>query len=136
MTYDRPVRSGRRIVPALYLLAVIVAAAAGQATAARAPSYLERVTIMDAFNTPGRSLASRCVRIYVSTVDARYAKLVSPARPVPACVKAGEVGDGYALFRRTSRRSLRWRDFYEASDLPCGRLPSPVMSDLFPAAHC
>jgi hypothetical protein len=70
------------------LAAIVVAAAAQDARAARAPSYLERVTIMDAFNHPGRSLASKCVRILVSTADARYAIVTGPLRIPLACQRA------------------------------------------------
>lgn len=119
------------------MAALALSLAADAANSARAPTYLERVTIMDAFNKPGRSFAARCVRIVVSTVDPRYAKLVSPLRPVRACVQAGEVGDGYVLFRRPTRRSLHWRDLVEGSESPpCGRLPAPVMRDLFPSTNC
>ena len=108
--------------------------------AARAPTYIEKVTIMDAFNKPGRSFASRCVRIVVSTADPRYAKVVSPARYPAACVKSGETGDGYVLFRRATRRSLHWKDILEASDPPClvtgFRLPAAVLRDLFPRVSC
>jgi hypothetical protein len=117
--------------------ALVLSVAAGAASSARAPTYVERTTIMDAFNKPGRSFAAKCVRIVVSTVDPRYAKLVSPVRPVPTCVQAGEVGDGYVLFRRATRRSLHWRDVVEASDVPpCRERPQPVLRDLFQTTHC
>ena len=107
---------------------------AGAAGSARAPTYLERATLMDAFNKPGRAVSSTCVRIVVSTVDPRYAIVTMPVRPKPVCVRAGEVGDGYALFRRANRRSLRWRSLGRGSDPPCLRFPSlprAVVRDLF-----
>jgi hypothetical protein len=95
---------------------------------------------MDAFNKPGRSVASQCVRIVVSTADPRYAKVMSPVRYPAACVKNGETGDGYALFRRTTRRALHWKDILEASDPPClvtgFKLPTAVLHDLFPGTTC
>ncbi|HSR92278.1 MAG TPA: hypothetical protein VLK88_13305, partial [Gemmatimonadales bacterium] len=83
--------------------------------AARAPTYLEKVTIMDAFSMPGRAFPSRCVRIVVSTVDPRYALLSSPIHRPQACVQAGAVGDGFVLFRRTGKAALHWRDIFEGS---------------------
>jgi hypothetical protein len=64
------------------------------------------VTIMDAFNKPGSSFASKCVTIVASSVDARYARLTFPYPTPPACTKAGEGPDGYTLFRRSSRAAL------------------------------
>lgn len=116
-------------------VALALTCAVDTALAARAPTYIEKVTIMDAFNKPGRSVASKCVRIFVSTADPRYAKLTSPARYPAACLKSGETGDGYVIFRRTTRRSLHWRNIVEASDPPCLtplKLPTGVLHDLFP----
>jgi hypothetical protein len=118
-------------------VAMLLSFPTGPALAARSPTYLERVTIMDVYNVPGRSFASKCVRILVSTADPRYAKLTGPSKPIPACVQAGEVGDGYVVFRRPSRRSLHWRDLVEASDPPCHfRIPAAVLRDLFPTFTC
>jgi hypothetical protein len=78
------------------------------ASGARPPTYLEKVTIMDAFNIPERSWSSRCARILVSTVNARYAMVTSPRRPPQVCVEAGQVGDGFELVVRPNRTSLRW----------------------------
>jgi hypothetical protein len=75
-------------------LCVLGMVGTSSALAVRAPTYLEKVTIMDAFNTPDRAFASRCVRVIISTVDPRYAMLTSPARPPKACVQAAAVGDG------------------------------------------
>lgn len=116
-------------------LGLLLASGAESAVASRGPTYLERVTMMDAFNVPGRSFSSRCVRIVVSTVDPRYAMVTSPRRPVQACVDAGEVGDGYALFRRPTRKSLKWRNIGEGSETPCF-LPAAVRRDLFPSSSC
>jgi hypothetical protein len=125
------------IKAAIVGLVLVLLVGVEPAESSRAPTYIERVTIMDAFNKPGRSVASRCVRIVVSTADPRYAILSSPRKYPQACVAAGEVGDGYALFRRQTRRSLRWRDIGEASDPPCDfKLPAAVLRDLFPRVSC
>lgn len=121
------------VVTTAGLLALVVTVA-GAGGAARAPTYLERATVMDAFNKPGRALSSTCVRIVVSTVDPRYAIVAMPVRPKPVCVRAGEVGDGYALFRRATRTSFRWKSLGRGSDPPCLRFPSlprAVVRDLF-----
>src|SRR4029453_955781 len=102
----------------------------------RAPTYLEKVTIMDAFNTPGRAFPSRCVRIVVSTVNPRFPLLTSPIRPPHACVQAGAVGDGFVFFRRTSRTALHWRDIFEGSDTPPCSVPVAVRRDLLHSASC
>jgi len=114
---------------------LLLALAGGSAVAARAPTYLEKATIMDAFNIPGRSFSSRCVRIVVSTVDPRYAYVTSPARPLKACTQAGQVGDGLAVFRRPSRTSLHWRDVFEGEGVPCV-LPPNVRRDFFKTTKC
>jgi hypothetical protein len=88
-----------------------VSFAVDTALAARAPTYIEKVTIVDAFNKPGRSFASKCVRIVVSTAYPRYAKVVSPARYPAACLKSGEAGDGFALPARPLSRSLLLEKF-------------------------
>jgi hypothetical protein len=126
---------------ALAVVVMLVMTVAGgvwaqQASAQRAPTYLERVTIMDAFNQPGRSFASRCVRVIVSSADPRYAMVTSPIRYPKICLQNGETGDGYALFRRASRSSLVWRNIGEGSDFPCGLLPPTPLRDLFPTATC
>jgi hypothetical protein len=100
---------------------LLFACAVGAAEAARAPTYLEKVTIMDAFNVPGRSLTSRCVRIVVSTVDPRYAYLTSPIHTPKACSQAGEVGDGVVVFRRPRPAALHWRDIFEGAKAFGGR---------------
>jgi len=114
---------------------VLLAFAGGSAVAARAPTYLEKVTIMDAFNIPGRSFSSRCVRIVVSTVDPRYAYATSPMHPPRACTQAGQVGDGLAVLRRSSRTSLRWRDIFEGEGVPC-IVPPNVRRDFFRTTKC
>jgi hypothetical protein len=124
-----------RVRLAVFTLAMLLGSGTAIATAARAPSYLERVTIMDAYNVPGRSVASRCVRIVVSTVDPRYAMLTSPLQYPQACLRANETGDGWAFFRRSTRRSLHWRDIREQSDPPCW-LPARVLHDLLPQIKC
>jgi len=113
----------------------VLASAGGSALAARSPTYLEKATIMDAFNIPGRSFSSRCVRIVVSTVDPRWAYVTSPAHPSKACTQAGQVGDGLAVFRRSSRTSLRWRDAFEGEGVPCV-LPANVRRDFFKTTKC
>jgi hypothetical protein len=118
------------------LAMTVVVANAQSASDRRAPTYLERVTIMDAFNQPGRSFASRCVRVIVSSADPRYAMVTSPNQYPKICLQTGETGDGYALFRRGTRSSLVWRNIGEGSDFPCGHLPPPVLRDLFPTAAC
>ena len=123
----------RRAILAAAILLLLFAG--GSALAARAPTYLEKVTIMDAFNIPGRSFSSRCIRIVVSTADARYAYVTSPAHPSKACTQTGQVGDGLAVFRRSSRSSLHWRDVFEGEGVPC-ILPPSVRRDFFRTTRC
>jgi len=115
---------------------IVAAAAANSATASRAPTYLERVTIMDAFNVPGRSWASKCVLIEVSTADARYALVSSPSKPAAACVRAGQVGNGFVLLLRSTATSLRWRNIFEGSFSPPCSLPQAVRRDLLGSTRC
>jgi hypothetical protein len=115
---------------------VLAVGAVPAAEAARAPTYLEKVTIMDAFNIPGRAFSSRCVKIVVSTADPRYALLTTPGRPPKACVSAGQVGDGFVLFRRAGPTALRWRDIYEGSAFPPCSLAVPVRRDLLGTTRC
>lgn len=126
----------RKLFTALIVLAVVAAQGLSAAWAARAPTYLEQVTIMDAFNTPGRSFASKCVRIRVSTVDSRYAILGSPLRIPAACRAAGQVGDGFVLFVRSTPAALRWRDIFEGSESPPCKVPRTVLRDLLGSASC
>jgi hypothetical protein len=121
---------------ACVLVAATAAMAAATAHAARPPTYLERVTIMEAFNFPGRSFASKCVRIRVSSVDPRYAMITGPIRVPRDCSQAGEVGDGYALLRRTTPKGLRWRRLTQGSDMPPCGIPARVRADLFGTADC
>jgi hypothetical protein len=117
------------------LAAAALAVQATPASAARAPTYVEKTTIMDAFNMPERAFASKCVRIIVSTVDPRYAMLTSPRRIPADCRKAGQVGDGFVVFRRATRSALRWRIVSEGSEPPCS-VPRKVRLDLFRGAFC
>lgn len=117
-------------------LAVLAVAPAASAT--RGPTYLERVTIMDAFNIPGRSFSSKCVKILVSTADPRYAMLTGPSPTPAACQRAGEVGNGYVVFARVSKTALRWRIVTESSwadPAPCS-LSRAARVDLFRSAKC
>jgi hypothetical protein len=114
---------------------IALASAGGSALAARSPTYLEKVTIMDAFNIPGRSFSSKCVRIVVSSVDPRWAYVTSPAHPPKACTQAGQVGDGLAVYKRSSRMSLHWRDVFEGEGRPCV-LPANVRRDFFETTKC
>jgi hypothetical protein len=124
-----------RIGIACLLVAAAAAATARTASAARAPTYLERATIMDTFNIPGRSFSSRCVKILVSNVNPRYAMLASPARPSRACRDAGQVGDGFVFFLRATKTALRWRNIGEGSDVPCS-IPQNVRVDLLRTRAC
>lgn len=103
------------------------------ADAARRPTYIEKVTIMDAFNVPGRSFASRCVTIRVSTVNPRYSILRPRRNPPRACVKAQEVGDGFVFFKRRTTRAHHWRDVLEGSGFCPKSIPRRVRVDLLPA---
>jgi hypothetical protein len=126
----------RMLKSSLLVVALVFACAAGIAEASRAPTYLEKISLMDAFNIPGRSLASRCVRIVVSTADPRWAIVTSPVHPLRACVDAGEVGDGFALYRRPGPAAIHWRRVVEGSgNVPC-QPPPPVRLDLFGSAKC
>lgn len=127
---------------AVVLTAIAAGAAASAGLAARAPSYLEKVTIMDAFNVPGRSWPSRCVEIRVSTVNPRYALVTSPAKPPRSCVRHGDAGNGFAIFERATRAGLHWSDIYEGEGMDhrvCS-IPAAVRRDLLPGVarrtHC
>jgi hypothetical protein len=125
----------RRVLAVATAMAA-TAAAVSSAQAARAPTYVEKATIMDAFNVPGRAFPSACVRIVVSTVDPRYAMLTSPRVIPKACSKAGAVGDGYVVFRRATPTALRWKDIFEGSSgAPCS-LPAAVRKDLLGSSSC
>jgi hypothetical protein len=118
-------------------LVVLVAAAtlAAPAAASRPPSYLEKISIMDAFNIPGRSFSSRCVRIVVSTVDPRWAYVTSPRHTPKACVQAGEEGNGWSLYHRGSRSSIHWTHVVDGDGVPC-QPPAAVRRDLFGSSTC
>lgn len=129
----------RRMAAAILALAVGAGAAgAPDALARRAPTHVEKATIMDAFNEPGRSWASRCVRVLVSRVDARYAIVTAFARPPKACVDNGEgVADGFVLLVRATPRAVVWRNAYEGSiDVPCRIAPEPVRRELLGTVAC
>ena len=119
----------------LIAVVLLLTCAVGVSEASRAPTYIEKVAIMDAFNVPGRSWPSRCVRIVVSTVDPRYAYLVGPDRPPQVCIRAKEVGNGLVVFRRASRTAIHWRDILEGEGVPC-ILPPPVRQDFFGTTKC
>jgi hypothetical protein len=123
-----------RLGIALSVAAIAAGTVTLAASAARAPSYLEKVTIMDAFNVPGRSWPSRCVTIRVSTVDPRYALVTSPAKPPRACVTHNDDGNGFAVFQRAARSARHWRDIYEGEGRDRGvcSIPAAVRRDLLP----
>lgn len=125
----------RRTFALVLSAAATFAGTASQAEAKRAPTYTERVTIMDAFNIPGRSFASRCVRILVSTANPRYAMLTGPLRIPADCRQAGQVGDGFVFFRRSTPTALRWRNISEGSEASC-TVPRNVRIDLFGSTAC
>ena len=110
---------------------------ASTASAARPPTYVEKVTIMDAFNIPGRAFASSCVKILVSTVDSRWAMLTSPAKPPKVCSQNGQVGDGFVILSRVTKTSLRWLLRFEGSSeaAPCF-VPRAVRADLTKNPAC
>jgi hypothetical protein len=116
----------------LAVVLTIATVVADAASTARRPTYLEKVTIMDAFNVPGRSFASRCVRIRVSTVNRRYAILVPPRHPPKSCTRTGQVGDGFVFFKRRSKHALHWRDIVEGSGYCPRSIPRRVGRDLLP----
>ncbi len=89
---------------------------------------------MDAFNVPGRSWPSRCVKIRVSTADSRYALVTSPSKPPQACVRDHDAGNGFAIFKRATRTALHWRDVYEGEgrDRRVCSIPAAVRRDLLP----
>lgn len=124
---------------AILAVAAVLAslAAVPAASAARPPTYVEKVTIMDAFNIPGRAFASSCVKILVSTVDARWAMLTSPAKPPKVCVQNGQVGDGFVILSRATKTSLRWTLRFEGSSeaAPCF-VPRKVRADLLKNPAC
>lgn len=101
----------KQLAVTVVVLAAVVAVTA--AAAARKPTYVEKATIMDAFNIPGRAFPSKCVLIRVSTANPRYAVLTSPAHYPRACTRTGAVGDGFVLFKRASASAAHWRDILE-----------------------
>lgn len=125
----------RRTLALVLLVSLTLAGMCSEAEARRAPTYIERVTIMDAFNIPGRSFASKCVRILVSTANPRYAMLTGPVRIPGDCRRTGQVGDGFVFFRRSTPTALRWRNISEGSEAPCS-VPRGVRIDLFGSAAC
>lgn len=129
------VRQAKRVSTCVLLAILSATAVTSNAEAKRAPTYVERATIMDAFNIPGRSFSSRCVRILISTVNPRYAMLTAPVRIPGACRQAGQVGDGFVFFRRSSPTALRWRNIAEGSEAPCV-VPRSVRVDLLGSALC
>lgn len=122
-----------RLIFLLSLAALVGLAWVASSAAAGRPTYVEKATIMDAFNVPGRSFPSECVRIRVSTVNPRYAILTPPRHYPHACVKAGDVGDGFVFFKRKSRHALHWRDLVEGSGYCPAKIPRAVGRDLLPS---
>jgi hypothetical protein len=106
------------------------------AAADRAPTAVERAAIMDVFNIPGRTFSPRCVRIRVSTVDARYAILTPPRRIPRVCRQTGQVGDGFVFFRRARTSGQKWKDIYEGSDVPPCKIPVAVRRDFGFGSEC
>src|SRR5262245_34517413 len=100
-------------------LVLLLGFAVGASEAARAPTYIEKIAIMDAFNIPGRAFASKCVKIVVSTVNPRYAYLTSPTHPPSVCVQAGQQGNGVVVFHRSSPAAVHWRRVFEGEGVPC-----------------
>jgi hypothetical protein len=127
----------RRLVALVLLLSLASALGmTSEAAAKRSPTYIERVTIMDTFNVPGRSFASKCVRILVSTANPRYAMLTSPVRIPADCRRAGQVGDGFVIFARATSAAVRWRNVSEGSGEPPCKVPRNVRIDLFGSGAC
>lgn len=118
------------------LAAITALVICAMAAAQRPPTPIERAAIMDVFNVPGRSFSSSCVRIRVSTVDARYAILTSPRRIPRVCRESGQVGDGFVFFRRASATGERWRNIYEGSEFPPCKIPGPVRVDFGFGSDC
>ena len=114
---------------------VVLSAVPASAMAARGPTYLEKVTIMDAFNIPGRSFSSKCVRIVVSTVDPRWAIVTSPIHTPKACVQAGEEGNGWSLYHRANPSALHWAHVDDGDGDPC-QLPAAPRRDIFKTTTC
>lgn len=125
---------------AIVLTVSALAALAGTAVAARAPTATERRAIIDAVragneyvgNAPRRCDAASVVR--VSTVDGRYAvwtqNNVRAAR-IGGCV----VGDGFIVLRR--QPNGRWRIRTQGSgDAPCRLIGTRVARDLLPGVPC
>jgi hypothetical protein len=125
----------KRIVAVLTLTVLAVLVVAAPAGASRPPTYLEKISIMDAFNVPGRAFASSCVRIVVSTVDPRWAIVTSPIRPPKACVSSGEEGNGFALYRRATAGAIHWTHIVDGDTVPC-QPPPAVRRDLFKTVTC
>jgi hypothetical protein len=121
---------------ALALALLLALGMTSVAEARRAPTYIERVTIMDAFNIPERSFASKCVRILVSTANPRYAMVTSPVRIPADCRRAGQVGDGFVVFVRSTPSAVRWRNLSEGSGEPPCKVPRNVRIDLFGSGAC
>lgn len=123
----------RRLAVVLVLVAAAVAAV--PAMARRSPTYLEKISIMDAFNVPGRSWSSRCARIVVSTVDPRWAYVTGPFHIPKSCLDAGEAGNGWSLYHRGTPTSIHWAHVVDGEGVPC-QPPAVVRRDLFGSTHC
>ena len=123
----------RKTTLLLALIAMLIAAS--PAAARRSPTYLEKISIMDAFNIPGRAWSSRCVRILVSTVDPRWAYVTTPIHIPKACRDTGEEGNGWSLYHRGVAGSIHWTHVVDGDGVPC-QPPAAVRRDLFGTSQC
>jgi hypothetical protein len=138
LSHEKQRISTGRTLRALSLLGALALflAMTTPASARRLPTRTEQSQIMRAFNGNGRHFPIRCVKVLVSTLDSRFAILTSPDVPISFCERHGFVGDGYVLFRRTTKRATIWTDWWESSTNPPCKMPRAVRVDLLGDPRC
>jgi hypothetical protein len=128
-------RSKKDVFGIALLAAAAALASASPAAAKRAPTYLEKMTVVAAFNTPRFAYDDACLSVTISTADPRYAE-AGPSDN-KACRKAKAVPDWYELFRRSSPASLHWTHIFSGNGTPsCKTVPPRVMVDLVDYGGC
>jgi hypothetical protein len=99
---------------------MLFALVASPAYARRHPRDRERRAIAARMHVP-----PRCARVWISTVDRRWASFRSSTRQ--SCLQWA--GDGIVILHRGNGR---WRPVFEGSDIPCPvpHVPAAIVRDL------
>ncbi len=132
MSRSRPTRIARRC--AAVLTVVVVAGTPALAEARRLASSRDKAAIIAALRKAGgigTQVTSSCLRVYVSTVDQRWAMMQFVY--VPRCEQ--QDGDGVAVVHRSHGA---WRLVTAGSDFRCpipGHIPRRVQRDLRLGCH-